>query len=346
MNLRLSIAWRDARAPVLLRKRGGDQSKAPPGTVAARSRMSGKARRRAHEPGLKRANFGDGPGLPTLLLLPQLLILLFFFFIPSLRALTQSVLLSDPFGTTVQFVWFDNFTTLFASSEYRQSIAVTFWFTVSQNVLTLGSALVLAFATDRIVRARSVYRTIILLPYAIAPAIAGILWVFLFNPAVGPLAQMLHRLGIAWDPNLNPTDALILVTLAASWKHICYDYIFLVVGLLAVPVSLMEAAAVDGAGPVRRFVSIALPMLGPTIFFLTVMNFIYGFFETFAIIDAVTKGGPAGATNILVYKVFVDGFVNLDLGSSAAQSVLLMSFALICTLLQFRYFDRKVNYGV
>lgn len=347
MTLRLSIPWRDARAaPALQRSRGGVQTKVGPAAVASRSRLSGKARRPAQEAGLKRANFGDGAGLPTLLLLPQLMILLFFFFIPSLRALTQSVLLSDPFGTNVQFVWFDNFKALFASGEYRQSIAVTFWFTVAQNVLTLGSALVLAFATDRIVRGRSIYRTIILLPYAIAPAIAGILWAFLFNPAVGPLAQVLHSFGIAWDPNLNPTDALILVTLAASWKHICYDYIFLVVGLLAVPVSLMEAAAVDGAGPIRRFVSIALPMLGPTIFFLAVMNFIYGFFETFAIIDAVTKGGPAGATNILVYKVFVDGFVNLDLGSSAAQSVLLMSFALICTLLQFRYFDRKVNYGV
>ncbi|MBR0928429.1 ABC transporter permease subunit [Bradyrhizobium diazoefficiens] len=345
MTLRLSIPWRDARAPVLLRRHGSGGSKALPAAAAGSSRRSGKTRRR-EEAGLKRANFGDGPGLPTLLLLPQLLILLFFFFIPSLRALMQSVLLSDPFGNNVQFVWFDNFKALLASSDYRQSIAVTFWFTVAQNVLTLGSALVLAFATDRIVRGRSAYRTIILLPYAIAPAIAGILWAFLFNPAVGPLAQVLHSFGIAWDPNLNPTDALILVTLAASWKHICYDYIFLVVGLLAVPVSLMEAAAVDGAGPIRRFVSIALPMLGPTIFFLTVMNFIYGFFETFAIIDAVTKGGPAGATNILVYKVFVDGFVNLDLGSSAAQSVLLMSFALICTLLQFRYFDRKVNYGV
>lgn len=345
MTLRLSIPWRDARAPVLLRRHGSGGSKALPAAAAGSSRRSGKTRRR-EEGGLKRANFGDGPGLPTLLLLPQLLILLFFFFIPSLRALMQSVLLSDPFGNSVQFVWFDNFKALLASSDYRQSIAVTFWFTVAQNVLTLGSALVLAFATDRIVRGRSAYRTIILLPYAIAPAIAGILWAFLFNPAVGPLAQVLHSFGIAWDPNLNPTDALILVTLAASWKHICYDYIFLVVGLLAVPVSLMEAAAVDGAGPIRRFVSIALPMLGPTIFFLTVMNFIYGFFETFAIIDAVTKGGPAGATNILVYKVFVDGFVNLDLGSSAAQSVLLMSFALICTLLQFRYFDRKVNYGV
>lgn len=345
MTLRLSIPWREARAPVLQGRHGGGGSKAVPAAAAGRSRPSGRTRPR-EEAGLKRANFGDSPGLPTLLLLPQFLILLFFFFIPSLRALMQSVLLSDPFGTNVQFVWLDNFKTLLASSNYRQSIAVTFWFTVAQNVLTLGSALVLAFATDRIIRGRSAYRTIILLPYAIAPAIAGILWAFLFNPAVGPLAQVLHGLGIAWDPNLNPTDALILVTLAASWKHICYDYIFLVVGLLAVPVSLMEAAAVDGAGPIRRFVSIALPMLGPTIFFLTVMNFIYGFFETFAIIDAVTKGGPAGATNILVYKVFVDGFVNLDLGSSAAQSVLLMSFALICTLLQFRYFDRKVNYGV
>jgi sn-glycerol 3-phosphate transport system permease protein len=345
MTLRLSIPWRDARAPVLLRRHGSGGSKALPAAAADSSRRSGKTRRR-EEAGLKRANFGDGPGLPTLLLLPQLLILLFFFFIPSLRALMQSVLLSDPFGNNVQFVWCDNFKALLASSDYRQSIAGSFWFTVAQNVLTLGSALVLAFATDRIVRGRSAYRTIILLPYAIAPAIAGILWAFLFNPAVGPLAQVLHSFGIAWDPNLNPTDALILVTLAASWKHICYDYIFLVVGLLAVPVSLMEAAAVDGAGPIRRFVSIALPMLGPTIFFLTVMNFIYGFFETFAIIDAVTKGGPAGATNILVYKVFVDGFVNLDLGSSAAQSVLLMTFALICTLLQFRYFDHKVNYGV
>jgi sn-glycerol 3-phosphate transport system permease protein len=308
-----------------------------------------RARRRAQpdrEPGLKRANFGRDAGLPTLLLLPQLLILVFFFFIPALRALLQSVLLSDPFGTHVQFAGFDNFKALFSNDEYRQSISTTIWFTVAQNVVTLAVAMVLAFATDRVVRGRSAYRTVILLPYAIAPAIAGILWAFLFNPRVGPLAHMLQAIGIPWDPNLNPNHALTLVIMASSWKHICYDYIFLVVGLLAVPVSLMEAAAVDGAGPIRRFFLIALPMLGPTIFFLAVMNFIYGFFETFAIIDAVTHGGPAGATNILVYKVYVDGFINLDLGSSAAQSVLLMSFALICTLLQFRYFDHKVNYGV
>lgn len=344
-GVRSSATWRDVAVPA--QPRSAAVSAEPTSHGAGRASASRKEKTRpAQEAGLKRANFGEGPGLPTLLLLPQFLILLFFFFIPSLRALTQSVLLSDPFGTTVQFVWLDNFTELFASGEYRQSMWVTFQFTVGQNVLTLLVALVLAFATDHIIRGRSVYRTIILLPYAIAPAIAGILWAFLFNPAVGPLAQILHGLGIAWDPNLNPNHALLLVTLAASWKHICYDYIFLVVGLLAVPVSLMEAAAVDGAGPIRRFVSIGLPMLGPTVFFLAVMNFIYGFFETFAIIDAVTKGGPAGATNILVYKVYVDGFVNLNLGSSAAQSVLLMSFALLCTLLQFRYFDRKVNYGV
>jgi sn-glycerol 3-phosphate transport system permease protein len=339
MSARSSATWRDVAVP-------SAEPRSPAASVSHRAAARRKKARPAQEAGLKRANFGEGPGLPTLLLLPQFLILLFFFFIPSLRALTQSVLLSDPFGTTVQFVWFDNFKALFANGEYHQSMWVTLLFTVGQNVLTLSVALVLAFATDHIIKGRSVYRTIILLPYAIAPAIAGILWAFLFNPAVGPLAHALHALGIAWDPNLNPNHALILVTLAASWKHICYDYIFLVVGLLAVPVSLMEAAAVDGAGPIRRFVSIGLPMLGPTVFFLAVMNFIYGFFETFAIIDAVTKGGPAGATNILVYKVYVDGFVNLDLGSSAAQSVLLMSFALLCTLLQFRYFDRKVNYGV
>lgn len=351
------ILWPEASAVEAAESSSGlarSQHKSLGESAAGRNAVAGrpvKARpakrgRPDREPGLKRANFGRDAGLPTLLLLPQLLILMFFFFIPSLRALMQSVLLSDPFGSNVQFVWFDNFKALFANGEYRQSIVTTVWFTVAQNAITLAIAVMLAFATDRVVRGRSVYRTLILLPYAIAPAIAGILWAFLFNPVVGPLAHMLHALGVSWDPNRNPSDALWLVIMAASWKHICYDYIFLAVGLLALPASLMEAAAVDGAGPIRRFFLIGLPLLGPTIFFLAVMNFIYGFFETFAIIDSVTHGGPAGATNILVYKVFVDGFVNLDLGSSAAQSVLLMSFALICTLLQFRYFDHKVNYGV
>jgi sn-glycerol 3-phosphate transport system permease protein len=299
----------------------------------------------AQEPGLKQAHFRTA-GLPTLLLLPQLLILLFFFFIPSIRALAQAFLLSDPFGATVHFVWFDNFKALFNSASYRDSIWVTVWFTLAQSVVTIVVASIFAFATDRVVRFQSAYKGVILLPYAIAPVIAGIMWAFLFNPSVGPIAFFIKGLGIAWNPNLNGRDAMLLVVLAASWKHICYDYIFLVAGLLAVPKSLMEAAAVDGAGPVKRFFQISVPLLGPTFFFLTTMNFVYGFFETFAIIDAVTHGGPAGATNILVYKVYQDGFINLDLGSSAAQSVLLMTFALLLTLLQFKYIERKINYSV
>ncbi len=300
---------------------------------------------RVQEPGLKAAHFAAA-GLPALLLLPQLLILLLFFFIPTIRALAQAFLLSDPFGATVHFVWFDNFRAIFASESYRNSLWVTFWFTLAQNVLTLGIAGLFAFATEHVIRGQSSYKAIILLPYAIAPVIAGILWAFLFNPAVGPIAHMLKSLGVAWDPNLKSGDAMILVILAASWKHICYDYIFLVAGLLAVPRWLIEAAAVDGAGPIRRFFRISVPLIGPTIFFLMTMNFVYGFFETFAIIDAVTHGGPAGATNILVYKVYQDGFLNLDLGSSSAQSVLLMIFALALTMLQFRYIERKVNYGI
>lgn len=284
--------------------------------------------------------------MPTLLLLPQLLILLLFFFIPAVRALLQAFLLTDPFGASVHFVWFDNFTALFKSESYRNSVRVTIVFTLAQNVVTMVVAGVLAFATDRVVRGQSFYKGVVLLPYAIAPVIAGVMWAFLFNPAVGPIAFVIKSLGFAWDPNRNGSDAMLLVVLAASWKHICYDYIFLVAGLLAIPRSLMEAAAVDGAGPVKRFFQIAVPLLGPTIFFLTTMNFVYGFFETFAIIDAVTRGGPAGATNILVFKVYQDGFINLDLGSSAAQSVLLMSFALVLTLLQFKYVERKVNYSI
>ena len=297
------------------------------------------------EPGLKRAHFVE-PRLAVLLLAPQLGILALFFFIPSIRALTQGFLLSDPFGQRWQFVGLDNFTALLRDPAYRAAVGVTIWFTLAQNVITLAVAMVFAFATDRVIRLRTAYKTILLLPYAIAPAIAGILWAFLFNPAVGPIAHVLKSWGIAWNPNLVAGDALLLVTLAAAWKHVCYDYIFLVAALLAIPASLLEAAAVDGAGPLRRFVSIGLPLIGPTIFFLVLMNFVYGFFETFAIIDAVTRGGPAGATSILVYKVYEDGFVNLDLGSSAAQSVILMISAFLLTLLQFRYVDRKVNYDV
>ncbi|MBC2886528.1 ABC transporter permease subunit [Ochrobactrum sp. CM-21-5] len=300
---------------------------------------------RASGGGLKSAHF-KRPWLAAGFVAPQLLILLFFFFIPSYKALSLAFVQVDPFGGLQIFVGLENFRTLLTSAEYRASATFTLWFTITQNVATLGLAGLFAFATDFVIRGRGIYKGVILLPYAIAPVISGVLWAFLFNPAVGPIAQFLHSMGIAWDPNRRPFDAQLLVTVASVWKHVCYNYIFLVAALLAVPGSLLEAAKLDGAGPVRRFFTISLPLISPTIFFLVVMNFVYGLFETFGIIDAVTRGGPAGATNSLVYKVYQDGFVQLDLGSSAAQSVILMIVAILFTIFQFRAIERKVNYQV
>jgi len=299
----------------------------------------------ASEAGLKAAHFRQ-PWLAAGMLAPQLLILLFFFFIPSWKALSLAFVQVDPFGGIQIFVGLDNFWSLLSSSDYRDSALFTLWFSIVQNVVTLGLAGLFAFATDYVIRGRGIYRSVILMPYAIAPVISGVLWAFLFNPAVGPIAEMLQGLGIPWDPNRRPFDAQLLVIIASVWKHVCYDYIFLVAALLAVPASLLEAATLDGAGHVRRFFAISLPLVTPTIFFLVVMNFVYGLFETFGIIDAMTRGGPAGATNSLVYKVYQDGFVQLDLGSSAAQSVILMLVAIVFTVLQFRALERKVNYQV
>ena len=295
--------------------------------------------------GLKRAHFNDG-WTAAGLLAPQLLILLFFFFIPSWKALSLALVQVDPFGGRVLFVGLRNFTDLFASESYRHSAVLTFWFTLVQNFMTLFIAGALAFATDHIMRARFVYRSIILLPYAIAPVISGAIWAFLFNPAVGPIAAGIHALGMEWDPNLRPWDAVVLITISAVWKHVCYDYIFLTAALLAVPQSLREAAAIDGASPWRRFVTISLPLAMPTVFFLFIINLAYGLFDTFGIIDAVTRGGPAGSTTTLVYKVYQDGFVMLNLGSSAAQSIILMALAVLFTVLQFRALDKRVNYQV
>jgi sn-glycerol 3-phosphate transport system permease protein len=297
------------------------------------------------ERGLKAAHFNNGK-LAAALLAPQLLVLLFFFFIPSYKALSLAFVQVDPFGARQIFVGLGNFAQLFSSAEYRSSAWITLWFTLGQNVITISLALLFAFATDYVSRGRAVYQLILLVPYAIAPVISGILWAFLFNPAVGPLAQLLHSYDIPWDPNRRPFDARLLILTAAVWKHICYDYVFMVAALLAVPASLLEASLLDGAGPVRRFFTISLPLIAPTVFFLIVMNFTFGLFETFGIIDAVTKGGPAGSTNILVYKVYQDGFVQLDLGSSAAQSLILMAVAILFTILQFRGLERKVNYQV
>lgn len=297
------------------------------------------------ESGLKTAHFRK-PWIAVGLIAPQLLILLFFFFIPSYKALSLAFVQVDPFGGREIFVGLDNFRNLILSPDYQASAFFTAWFTLVQAVATIALAMLFAFATDFVIRGRGVYKSVILMPYAIAPVISGVLWAFLFNPAVGPMAQFLHSVGLPWDPNRRPFDAQMLVIVASVWKHICYDYIFLVAALLAVPHSLLEAAKLDGARPVRRFFTISLPLISPTIFFLVVMNVVYGLFETFGIIDAVTRGGPAGATNSLVYKVYQDGFVQLNLGSSAAQSVILMFAAILFTILQFRALERKVNYQV
>jgi len=295
--------------------------------------------------GLKAAHF-TRIGTALTLVLPQLLILLFFFYIPAYKALSLAFVETDPFGLSVIFVGFNNFTRLFASPEYRASAFLTLVLTVVQSIFTLGLAALLAFATDRVIRGRAVYRRIILLPYAIAPVASGTIFAFMFNANVGPVALLLHDLGLPWNPALRPMDAQILVVIAAVWNHICYDYIFLVAAILAVPGSLIEAAALDGARPVRRFFTVILPLIMPTFFFLMIMNLIYGLFETFSLIDTMTNGGPAAATSTLVYKVYQDGFVQLDLGSSAAQSVVLMGIAILFTVLQFRSVERRVNYGV
>lgn len=295
--------------------------------------------------GLKRAHYHN-TWLAAALLSPQLLILLFFFFIPSFKALSLAFVQQDPFGGRTIFVGLRNFTELFTDPAYRQSAWLTFWFTLVQNIATLLIAGTLAFATDHVMRLRVGYRSVLLLPYAIAPVISGAIWAYLFNPVVGPAAAVIHGLGLQWDPTLRGSDALILITIASVWKHICYDYIFLVGALLAVPQSLREAAAIDGAGALRRFRTVSLPLIAPTIMYLFIINMVYGLFDTFGIIDAMTAGGPAGATATLVYKVYQDGFVMLNLGSSAAQSIVLMVLAVLFTVLQFRVMDRKVNYQV
>ena len=283
-------------------------------------------------------------GLPILLVAPQLIITLVFFIWPASQALYQSVLLEDPFGLSREFVWLDNFATLFADTSYRESFARTIFFSVSTAVLSLGTALFLAVMADRILKGSGTYRTLIIWPYAVAPAVAGVLWFFMFNPSIGILAYMLKSLGYDWNHFLSGEDAMIMIILAASWKQISYNFLFFFAGLQAIPRSLVEAAAIDGAGPFKRFWTIIFPLLSPTTFFLLVVNIVYAFFDTFGIIHATTSGGPAQSTTILVYKLFNDGFIGLDLGGSAAQSVILMTIVITLTIVQFRYIERKVAY--
>jgi sn-glycerol 3-phosphate transport system permease protein len=293
---------------------------------------------------LKRSFFSS-KYLPYLLILPQTLVILTFFYWPAAQALFQSVMLSDPFGVKTQFVWLDNFSRLFKDSHYWRSIGITFFFSFSTALLSISTGLFVAAMANRALKAKTIIRTFLIWPYAIAPAISGIVWLFLFHPSFGVISYSVMRwFGIHWNPILDGNDALFLVVIASAWKQISYNFVFFIAGLQSIPKSLIEAAAIDGASPLRRFWVITFPLLSPTLFFLMVMNVVYAFFETFGIIHTVTQGGPAGATMTMVYKVYKDGFVGLDLGSSAAQSVVLMIVIVVLTVLQFKYVEKKVQY--
>jgi sn-glycerol 3-phosphate transport system permease protein len=283
--------------------------------------------------------------LPYLLVAPQLAITLVFFYWPASQALQQSLQREDPFGLKSQFVGLANFRKVLADPNYINALQVTVIFSVATAFVAMAVALLLAVQADKVVRGKGFYRTLMIWPYAVAPAIAGMLWLFLFSPSIGTFAVLMRNLGIAWDPLLNGNQAMTLVVAAASWKQISYNFLFFVAGLQAIPKSLIEAAAIDGARETKRFWTIVFPLLAPTTFFLLVINTTYAFFDTFGIIHAVTGGGPGKATETLVYKVYNDGFVNLVLGDSAAQSVILMVIVIALTAVQFRYVERKVHYG-
>lgn len=285
-----------------------------------------------------------GPWLPYLLMAPQLVITLLFFFWPAGQALYQSFFMQDAFGLGREFVGWENFARLFADPLYLDSIRVTLLFSAGVASTGLLTALFLAFFADRLLHGATLIRTLLIWPYAVAPAVAGVLWMFLFCPGIGVVTFWLKALGVDWNHLLNSGQAMLLVILVAAWKQISYNFLFFLAGMLAIPKSLHEAAAIDGAGPWRRFFTMTLPLLSPTTFFLLVVNLVYAFFDTFAIIDAVTQGGPARSTNILVFKVYSDGFKGLDIGSSSAQSVVLMIFVCLLTLVQFRFVERRVEY--
>jgi sn-glycerol 3-phosphate transport system permease protein len=291
----------------------------------------------------KRAIFGH-KSLPYMLLAPQLVIVLIFFYWPASQAVYQSFLLQDAFGLSTTFVWFENYTHLFQQPDYYQTMVNTFVFSAAVAFLSLSIALLLAVMADKSLRGATSYRTLLIWPYAVAPAVAGVLWLFMFQPSLGMLAQGLRYLGIPWNPLLDGTHAMTLVIMAATWKQISYNFLFFLAGLQAIPKSVIEAAAIDGARPVRRFWTIVFPLLSPTTFFLLVVNIVYAFFDTFGIIDTMTGGGPAKSTETLVYKVYQDGRLGGDLGGSAAQSVVLMVIVIALTAIQFRYIERKVNY--
>ena len=282
--------------------------------------------------------------LPYLLVAPQLAVTLVFFFWPAGQAIYMSVLSQDAFGQSVTFVGLDNFKEVLSDPDYIKTLWRTLIFSGAVAVCALVPALLFAVMAERVVRGATFYRTVLVLPYAIAPAIAGVLWLFMFSPSIGVLAYGLKKLGVNWNPRLDGNDAMALVIMAAAWKQISYNFLFFLAGLQSIPKALLEAASIDGAGEWHKFRTIIFPLLSPTTFFLLVVNIVYAFFDTFGIIDAVTSGGPAKATEVLVYKVYYDGVHALNLGSSSAQSVILMAIVILLTAIQFKYVERKVHY--
>ena len=292
---------------------------------------------------LKRVHFPTSP-LPYFLVAPQIIITLIFFIWPAIQAVYQSFFIEDAFGMSTEFVWFENFLYLATDELYLGSFGRTIFFSICVAFLSMSLALILARFADRVIKGTTTYRTLLIWPYAVAPVIAGALWVFMFNPTLGIIPYLLEFVGIDWNHYLNGSQAMSLVIIAAAWKQIAYNFLFYLAAMQSIPRSLIDAAAIDGAGPIRRFIDHIFPMISPTTFFLLVINAVYAFFDTFGIIHAVTQGGPANATSILVYKVYNDGFIGLDLGGSAAQSVILMVLVVAMTIVQFRYIERRVEY--
>ncbi len=282
--------------------------------------------------------------LPYALLAPQLAVTLIFFIWPAAQAVKSSFEREDPFGFRTTFIWFENYARLFAEPGYLNSLSKTAIFAICVTLLSMSLSLLLAVAVNRVIRSNRAYTTLLVWPYAVAPVVVGILWWFMFNPTIGIAPYLLRGLGISWNHRIDGTQAMILVVIAASWKQISYNFLFFVAGLQSVPQALNEAAAIDGAGPFKRFWTIVFPLLSPTTFFLLIVNINYAMFDTFGLIDATTNGGPNQATNILVYKVYADGFLGLNIGSSAAQSVVLMLIVIVLTAIQFRYVERRVQY--
>ena len=294
--------------------------------------------------GLRKKVIFKGVALPWLLLLPQLTITAVFFFWPAGQAIYGSFLREDAFGLSRDFVGLENFTEVLTDPNYLGVVRNTVVFSFAVAISALGAALFLAVQADKAIRGANLYKTLLIWPYAVAPAIAAVLWLFMFHPQIGLFGRMLNGMGVEWDYKLNGGQAMLLVIVAAAWKQVSYNFIFFLAGLQSIPRSVLEAAAIDGARPARRFWTVVFPLLAPTSFFLLVVNIVYAFFDTFGTIHALTQGGPGQATTTLIYRVYLDGVQNLNFGSSAAQSVILMAIVVVLTAVQFRFIERKVHY--